>query len=100
MCSSKLLKSVRSSNVIDLVIEMSKFRATFLLKHQLFDIGALGTTAVCRRPYRIEPVDQRARVTRSIGRMIDDSPDDPGVSNAWGSSGARGAHGGGPSCGT
>ena len=31
--------------------------------------------------------------------MIDDSLDGPGVSNALGSSGARGAHGGGPSHG-
>ena len=32
-------------------------------------------------------------------RMMDDSPDDLGVSNAWDSSGERGAFGGGPSCG-
>ena len=31
--------------------------------------------------------------------MIDDSPDDPGVFNAWDSSDARGAFGGGPSRG-
>jgi hypothetical protein len=30
---------------------------------------------------------------------VDDSPDDPGISNAWGSSDARGASGGGPSRG-
>ena len=32
-------------------------------------------------------------------QMMDDSPNDPGVSNAWGSSDARGAHGRGPSYG-
>ena len=32
-------------------------------------------------------------------RMMDDSPDDPGVSNAWDSSGERGAFGGGPNRG-
>ena len=30
---------------------------------------------------------------------VDDSPDDPGISNAWGSSDARGTSGGGPSRG-
>ena len=30
---------------------------------------------------------------------MDDSPDDPGISNAWDSSDARGASGGGPSRG-
>ena len=32
-------------------------------------------------------------------RMMDDSPDDPGVSNAWDSSGERGTFGGGPNRG-
>ena len=32
-------------------------------------------------------------------REMDDSPDDPGVANAWDSSGERGAFGGGPSRG-
>ena len=32
-------------------------------------------------------------------RRVDDSPDDPGISNALGSSDARGASGGGPSRG-
>ena len=32
-------------------------------------------------------------------REMDDSPDDPGVANAWDSSGERGAFGGAPSRG-
>ena len=42
------------------------------------------------------PTETYAGDPEKCSRM-DDSPDDPGISNAWGSSDARGASGGGPS---
>ena len=53
----------------------------------------LGSGCVCLFPFLLILGDPE------YCRMMDDSPDDLGDSNAWDSSGERGAFGGGPSRG-
>ena len=60
---------------------------------ELFSHGA-GTQPLDRIPLRLRPTGTYAGDPEQC-RMMDDSPDDPGVSNAWDSSDARGAFGGG-----